>query len=91
MKLLPPMLALVAMSISSATVAQTVSTPRYGARLEGFAYPHPVRTFAFQSQDQRLEMAYLDVAAPPHTTGVPSCCCMARTSVPPPGSPPSRR
>lgn len=69
MKLLPPMLALVAMSISSATVAQTVSTPRYGARLEGFAYPHPVRTFAFQSQDQRLEMAYLDVVAPAAPNG----------------------
>lgn len=34
----------------------------YGARLEGFDYPHPVRNFALQSQGQALEMAYLDVA-----------------------------
>ncbi|WP_232310296.1 alpha/beta fold hydrolase [Pseudoxanthomonas mexicana] len=36
--------------------------PRYGARLEGFDYPRPVQTFAFTSQAQPLEMAYLDVA-----------------------------
>lgn len=38
------------------------ASARYGGRLEGFDYPHPVRTFAFDSQRQRLEMAYLDVA-----------------------------
>ena len=36
--------------------------PRYGARLEGFDYPHPVKAFSLQSQGQALEMAYLDVA-----------------------------
>ncbi len=36
--------------------------PTYGARLEGFDYPHPVQTYAFASQQQRLEMAYMDVA-----------------------------
>jgi pimeloyl-ACP methyl ester carboxylesterase len=36
--------------------------PSYGPRLEGFAYPYPVKTFAFESQAQRLSMAYMDVA-----------------------------
>ena len=62
MKMVFPMLALAAMSFAHASFAQTISTPRYGARLEGFDYPHPVRIFAFASQDQPLEMAYLDVA-----------------------------
>jgi pimeloyl-ACP methyl ester carboxylesterase len=34
----------------------------YGPRLEGFDYPYPVKTYAFTSQQQPLEMAYLDVA-----------------------------
>lgn len=34
----------------------------YGARLEGFDYPHPVHTHAFESQRRRVEMAYMDVA-----------------------------
>lgn len=33
----------------------------HGPRLEGFDYPYPVHTFAFDSQQQALEMAYLDV------------------------------
>lgn len=48
------------LACSAATQAEP--QPRYGARLEGFAYPHPVKTFAFTSQAQPLEMAYLDVA-----------------------------
>lgn len=36
--------------------------PSYGAELESFQYPHPVKTFALQSQQQSLHMAYLDVA-----------------------------
>ncbi|CAN4278261.1 alpha/beta hydrolase [Pseudoxanthomonas sp. LjRoot125] len=58
------MLAIAAMSLAGASVAQTASPARYGARLEGFAYPHTVKTYAFTSQDQPLEMAYLDVAPP---------------------------
>ncbi|WP_322102041.1 alpha/beta hydrolase [Paraburkholderia sp. J41] len=38
------------------------SGPAYGPRLEGFAYPYPVRDFAFDSQGQTLHMAYMDVA-----------------------------
>ncbi len=33
-----------------------------GPRLEGFDYPYPVKTYTFTSQQQPLEMAYLDVA-----------------------------
>lgn len=32
------------------------------AMLRDFAYPHPVRSFAFTSQGQQLAMAYMDVA-----------------------------
>src|SRR3984957_4833584 len=35
--------------------------PAYGMRLEGFAYPWPVAQYRFASQDQTLEMAYMDV------------------------------
>ena len=34
---------------------------RYGAELEGFDYPHPVKRFTLQSQGQALSMAYMDV------------------------------
>ena len=44
----------------AAASAETGAT--YGARLEGFDYPYPVRTHAFESQRQPVEMAYLDVA-----------------------------
>ncbi|MDR6233024.1 alpha/beta fold hydrolase [Pseudomonas oryzihabitans] len=39
-----------------------VAAAAYGERLEGFDYDFPVRQFAFESQQQPLEMAYLDVA-----------------------------
>lgn len=35
----------------------------YGPRLEGFDYPYPVQYFGLRSQQQSLEMAYLDVPA----------------------------
>jgi len=41
--------------------AQAQTAPVYGPRLEGFDYPHPVRTFRLTSQNQALEMAYMDV------------------------------
>jgi pimeloyl-ACP methyl ester carboxylesterase len=34
----------------------------YGPHLEGFAYPYPVRDFAFVSQGEALTMRYMDVA-----------------------------
>jgi pimeloyl-ACP methyl ester carboxylesterase len=34
----------------------------YGPELEGFRYPYPVSHFAFTSQGENLQMAYMDVA-----------------------------
>ena len=56
-----PLAAFVAL-LAITTLAHAESLPRYGARLEGFEYSHPVKTFAFTSQAQSLEMAYLDIA-----------------------------
>ncbi|UPG90689.1 alpha/beta hydrolase [Luteibacter aegosomaticola] len=39
------------------------SAPVYGPELEGFDYPYPVQRFAFRSQRQDLQMAYMDVPA----------------------------
>ena len=44
------------------TLAIGAEQPAYGPRLEGFDYPYPVHIYAFQSQQQRLEMAYIDVS-----------------------------
>jgi len=55
-------LATLAMTLATLPSAHAEALPRHGARLEGFDYPHPVRIFAFASQAQSLEMAYLDVA-----------------------------
>ncbi|MBJ9974340.1 alpha/beta hydrolase [Pseudomonas sp. S75] len=38
-------------------------SPSYGRQLEGFAYPHPLQHFEFQSQRQSLQMGYMDVPA----------------------------
>lgn len=38
-----------------------VEPPVYGARLEGFEYPHPTKTYSFTSQQQTVEMVYMDV------------------------------
>jgi pimeloyl-ACP methyl ester carboxylesterase len=58
MKLIP--LALCLSALASPAAAQ--EHPVYGPRLEGFDYPHPVQLHGFDSQRQRLEMAYMDVA-----------------------------
>jgi pimeloyl-ACP methyl ester carboxylesterase len=39
-------------------IAQTLA---YGPELQGFDYPYPVERFAFSSQGQTLDMAYMDV------------------------------
>src|SRR3546814_20648351 len=51
--------------------------PFYGPQLEGFAYSHPVKRFEFDSQPQKLSIAYMDVAAPAEPT--------RRTGLPLPG------
>lgn len=38
------------------------AAPTYGAQLEGFDYPHPIHRFKLTSQQQALEMAYMDIA-----------------------------
>lgn len=40
-----------------------MSEPRYGLELQGFDYPHPLKHFAFSSQGQALQMAYMDIAS----------------------------
>ncbi|AJC44548.1 alpha/beta fold hydrolase [Xanthomonas sacchari] len=61
------LLAALALSpLASATAAD--APPRYGAQLEGFAYPYPVHWYRFDSQRQPLQMAYMDVAP----TGTPN-------------------
>jgi len=46
----------------AAAPAFAAEPPFYGPQLEGFAYPHPVKRFEFESQRQPLSMAYMDVA-----------------------------
>jgi pimeloyl-ACP methyl ester carboxylesterase len=41
--------------------AATQEAPRYGERLEGFAYPHPSQEFRFASQRQALAMSFMDI------------------------------
>ncbi|GAB7529546.1 alpha/beta hydrolase [Pseudomonas sp. 3A(2025)] len=54
-------IAALVMTMAVPTVA-LADTPSYGERLEGFSYPHPLKQFGFQSQGQKLEMGYMDVA-----------------------------
>jgi len=55
--------AILALALPGAASADRVAEPSYGAELEGFAYPFPVKRFTFPSQRQALQMAYLDVPA----------------------------
>jgi pimeloyl-ACP methyl ester carboxylesterase len=48
------------LAVSSLASAADVS---YGPELQGFDYPYPVAHFDFQSQRQKLRMAYMDVPA----------------------------
>ena len=50
-----------ALTLSSGALA--AQQPAYGPRLEGFDYPYPVQIYRVETQQQDLEMAYLDVAA----------------------------
>ncbi|WP_419964737.1 alpha/beta fold hydrolase [Pelomonas nitida] len=54
------MLPALALFVASQVCAAPAS-PSYGVELQGFDYPHPVERYAFQSQRQALEMAYMDV------------------------------
>jgi pimeloyl-ACP methyl ester carboxylesterase len=48
-------------SLTLAVCPATAQTPSYGPELQGFDYPYPVEHFAFSSQGQTLDMAYMDV------------------------------
>ncbi len=48
----------------------SVSASVAGIRLEGFEYPYPEKTFAFENQRQDLEMVYMDVPAVGEEHGV---------------------
>ena len=69
-RVIVPLLAL--LSLCAGLVPALAQAPAYGPALEGFAYPFPVRQFAFASQGQDLHMAYMDVTAvgPEHGTAV---------------------
>lgn len=54
--------ALLGAALLAAAPAWAAEHPSYGAELEGFDYPYPVKRFAFSSQGEQLSMAYLDVA-----------------------------
>jgi pimeloyl-ACP methyl ester carboxylesterase len=46
-----------------AVPALAATAPVYGPQLQGFDYPYPVQHLSLNSQQQQLEMAYLDVPA----------------------------
>ncbi|WP_028944200.1 alpha/beta fold hydrolase [Pseudomonas vranovensis] len=56
-------LSTLALSGLLASHAFAAQPPTYGAQLEGFDYPYPLKHFDFQSQGQPLQMGYMDVAA----------------------------
>ncbi len=41
----------------------------YGPELQGFEYPHDLKTFAFESQGENLHMAYMDIPASGQANG----------------------
>jgi pimeloyl-ACP methyl ester carboxylesterase len=50
-------------SSTASTDATTNDGPAYGPELQGFDYPYPVSHFSISSQQQVLQMAYMDVAS----------------------------
>lgn len=51
--------------MAAATVAPNVHAEQhrtFGAELEGFDYPYPVKRYSFTSQGTNVQMAYMDVA-----------------------------
>jgi len=52
------------LAFTSSTNAETVKDqPQYGTELEGFNYTYPVKRYHFNSQQQKMQMAYIDVPA----------------------------
>ncbi len=61
---------LLAAALLACLPMSALAAPSYGPRLEGFDYGYPVKTFALESQQQPLEMAYLDVLPKRRAIGV---------------------
>ena len=59
---------LTALGFGARPVLAQGTPPLYGAELQGFEYPFPVKQFEFETQGQTLRMAYMDVA-PEHPNG----------------------
>lgn len=49
------------LSLALVFPVHAASTPSYGAELEGFEYPYPVKQFRFFSQGQQVHMFYMDI------------------------------
>ena len=60
---------LAAASLAAMALGAHAEAPAYGAELQGFAYPYPLHHFSFASQDETLQMAYMDVAPAVHANG----------------------
>ena len=57
-------------TLATATLLATCTAQaEYGPQLEGFDYPYPLQTYSFSSQQQALEMGYLDVPPSEATNG----------------------
>lgn len=54
-------LQLILMSFSVFAGASGAAPPEYDAELSNYSYPFPVQYYEFQSQRQKLKMAYMDV------------------------------
>lgn len=50
-----------AASLLAMSFSALAAEPKYGPQLEGFDYAWPAERFTFTSQNQQLEMAYIDV------------------------------
>ena len=60
---------LAAAALSAMALCAHADEPTYGPELQGFAYPYPLHHFSFASQDEYLQMAYMDVASAVHANG----------------------
>jgi pimeloyl-ACP methyl ester carboxylesterase len=58
-KILTAALAVIA---SACLACPAIAADTYGAELQGFDYPYPLHHYAFASQGEQLQMAYMDVA-----------------------------
>lgn len=56
-------LSIAILSASLPAIAWSQEGPSYGAELQGFDYPYPVKSYAFTSQGKDLQMRYMDVAS----------------------------